>query len=489
MDGICPDFVLELYLRGETPQVVLVPNGASAQTRGVSKCPLRIRGPFSPAGQGNPVDESVEKSETEESDDSRNPEVSNKKAFQATNEFPSALILRESCVTPHVQQYSIPVGEQITIGRKETCDVVIAHPKVSRYHAAISVLPRGDTVLSVIGSKSVTLNGSRCAPVMHNKLISLNRGDKIVIGSETFILAEVPNGALENVDRVRRDLTNSTPKAIRTYFHKSPVVKNVPTPNECMRPSKKQVFYDTTTPPPPYNSPVPVGLNDVSHLHCPTPIKYQSLRAIDPEKDLDEPFAPLRETQSVFHGNSSKMSIPPTGKLQHHFPSRTKINQHQMHRDQAQWRLMEIKKPIFRLDNVTSAWKNFNANDMNERHLEEYSQKREGARSEILLGLPIQKQTKKIEYGERRNQKMYVPDDFPKIDVLENEDPFPRSQFQNLKPSDVPTPQKKLERKKEFRKRNKEALAPIRRCAMFSAREPRCCLTCGSSSESFTISI
>lgn len=437
MEGISPDFILELYLQGQTPQAVFIPC-SSADRRASSRNNHYPRAnphvPITGHAQAclpayNPP--SRQASDTEDSNETfvADKMGTEEKEKSHLSQVRSALIIRRSTFNRDVQQYNIFSGEQLTIGRKETCDVVIDHPKVSRYHAAISVLPRGDTYLSITGSKSVTVNETRYAPGQSNNLIYLNKGDEINIVSETFEVAEVSKCRVEATKTAKRELASSTPKSVNPCFTMSQVAKKASC--EWASRGKKTGMFDT--PPPPYNSPIPVGINDVSHLHYPTPIKYTFNQTRDPEEDLDEPFAPLRETQSIFHGNSTQTSIPQSGKFQHHFPPPTKINQREMHHDQGERRPMENKKPIFRLDHVQSAWTDTNANFVPRRQPNQSLQGQRGLAT-VDDRLPLRKSWNKSESGDRRQKKMYVPEGFPSIDVLEHEseNPLPKSRFQPL---------------------------------------------------------
>lgn len=72
--------------------------------------------------------------------------------------------------------------EELVIGRNPTCDIVLAHPAVSRIHARLS-FRGGSWILQDLGSTNGTLvNGSQVGRC------KLRPGDRVVIGDEQLLV-------------------------------------------------------------------------------------------------------------------------------------------------------------------------------------------------------------------------------------------------------------------------------------------------------------
>jgi DNA-binding winged helix-turn-helix (wHTH) protein len=93
---------------------------------------------------------------------------------------PATLILRRA---DNAEEY-VPLGDMTTIGRSETCDVVVPHSTVSRLHARIA-LEHDRYILSDAGSANGTyVNGER---VIEGR--QLGSGDEIWLGSADTALS------------------------------------------------------------------------------------------------------------------------------------------------------------------------------------------------------------------------------------------------------------------------------------------------------------
>lgn len=85
----------------------------------------------------------------------------------------------------------LPLGRadaprRVTLGRTGDNDIVVADPTVSRFHAALSLNPRGEIVVSDLGSANGTfVNGQRILQAH-----VLNLGDELRLGSISFILVQ-----------------------------------------------------------------------------------------------------------------------------------------------------------------------------------------------------------------------------------------------------------------------------------------------------------
>ncbi|MCS6804859.1 MAG: FHA domain-containing protein [Acidobacteriota bacterium] len=75
---------------------------------------------------------------------------------------------------------------RVTLGRAGDNDIVVADPTVSRFHAALSLNPRGEILVSDLGSANGTfVNGQRVVETQ-----ALHLGDELTLGSVSFILIQ-----------------------------------------------------------------------------------------------------------------------------------------------------------------------------------------------------------------------------------------------------------------------------------------------------------
>jgi diguanylate cyclase (GGDEF)-like protein len=106
---------------------------------------------------------------------------------------------------------SVYPEESVTIGRDETCDLVLHDASVSRRHAVIQADALGDLTLRDLGSTNGTSrNGERVAGAA---TVPLHPGDHVEIGGVTLRVDRLGLDELAHLNRVveRLDLANKDP--------------------------------------------------------------------------------------------------------------------------------------------------------------------------------------------------------------------------------------------------------------------------------------
>src|SRR5262245_31084951 len=100
---------------------------------------------------------------------------------------------------PLQQSHDVPAlfgsRERLVIGRAPDCDLVLAHPTVSRYHALLERRPDGLWILDLVSVNGVSVGGQRVS-----EAVRLQDGQHVGIGP--FLLT-LTGGVLHSLDNSR----------------------------------------------------------------------------------------------------------------------------------------------------------------------------------------------------------------------------------------------------------------------------------------------
>jgi ABC-type multidrug transport system ATPase subunit len=102
----------------------------------------------------------------------------------------------KEALPPSVAVEKLFVGKtRLVVGRAPDCDVCLAHPMVSRYHALLELLPEGFRIRDLASVNGVSLNGRRVAEPS-----PVREGDRVGVGPFLFVLA---GGVVHSLDSSR----------------------------------------------------------------------------------------------------------------------------------------------------------------------------------------------------------------------------------------------------------------------------------------------
>ena len=97
----------------------------------------------------------------------------------------------------HEHRHAIRVGEQVTIGRRDDCNIVIGVSTVSRQHALIYAQQGVFMVRNLSQTNPIRLNNQH--RLNHEQTSSLSTGDLLQIGPVTFQITVPPAGELHKL--------------------------------------------------------------------------------------------------------------------------------------------------------------------------------------------------------------------------------------------------------------------------------------------------
>lgn len=106
----------------------------------------------------------------------------------------------------------LPTGKKTTIGRSAETDLAVAHPTISRVHAALYVTVDGDRARCEIEDLG-SLNGTRVRGrrLSANERVDLRVGDTLELGSTSFVLQRRMHASPSQPRRLTPVVVSSTP--------------------------------------------------------------------------------------------------------------------------------------------------------------------------------------------------------------------------------------------------------------------------------------